>query len=110
MRTTCPHCVAQAPALNRLYHLVANSPLQDKVKLIAVGESNYESALKQFKATHQVPFPLVPDPDWEIGTAFNIAGTPTIVLLDKSGQVLLVEEGAFDNADQVFKKIKAKVK
>ena len=62
MRTTCPHCVAQAPALNRLYHLVANSPLKYKVKLIAVGESSYGPALKQFKATHKFlsPWCLIP--------------------------------------------------
>ena len=38
MRTTCPHCVAQAPALNRLYKLVANSDLKDKLKIISVGD------------------------------------------------------------------------
>lgn len=109
MRTTCPHCLAQAPAMNQLYNLVANSDLKDKVKIIGVGESDHESDLKQFKATHKVPFALAPDPDWEIGTAFNISGTPTTVLLDKAGKVLLVEDGTFDHAGQVFKKIKAKL-
>ena len=41
-----------------------------------------------------MPFALVADPDCEIGSAFNISGTPTTVLVDKSGKVLLVEEGA----------------
>ena len=110
MRTTCPHCVAQAPALNQLYKLVAKSDLKDKVKIISVGESDNGSALKQFKAAHKVPFPLVADPDWEIGSTFTISGTPTTVLVDKSGKVLLVEEGAFDSAGAMFKKIKAKLK
>jgi len=110
MRTTCPHCVAQVPAMNQLYNLVANSDLKDRVKFIAVGESNDESALRHFKVSHKIPFALVPDPDWEIGSAFNISGTPTTVLLDKGGKVLLVEDGAFDRADQVFKTIKTQLK
>jgi peroxiredoxin len=110
MRTTCPHCIAQAPAMNRLSHLVANSPLKDKVKLISVGQTDDASALKQFKAAHKVPFPLVPDSGCEIGTAFHIAGTPTTVLVNKHGTVLWVEEGSFVNAEQVLQKIKAKVK
>ena len=110
MRTTCPHCVAQAPALNQLYKLVANSDLKDKLKIISVGETDNESALKQFKAAHKVPFPLVADPDCEIGSAFKISGTPTTVLVDKRGKVLLMEEGAFESAGQMFKKIKAKLK
>jgi peroxiredoxin len=110
MRTTCPHCVEQIPAVNRLYQLVANSSLKDKVKIIAVGESNQASALKQFKAAYKIPYPLLPDPDWKIGTAFNIGGTPTTVVVDKSGRVLLTEDGVFDNAEAMLKKLKASVK
>lgn len=110
MRTTCPHCAAQAPALNQLYKLVANSDLNDKLKIISVGESDNASALKQFKANHKIPFPLVADPDWEFCSAFNISGTPTTVLVDKSGKVLLTEVGVFDNPEAMFKKIKAKLK
>ena len=109
MRTTCPHCMEQAPAMNRLYRLVANSDLRGKVRFIGVGESDRAPALQKFKVAFQVPFPLVPDPDWDIGTLFNIQGTPTTVLLDKSGRVLLAEDGAFDNAARVFHRIKMKL-
>lgn len=109
MRTTCPHCVEQAPALNQLYSLVAKSDLKDKVKFIAVGSSDNATSLQRFKAAHKVPFAMVADPEWEIGTAFNISGTPTTVVVDKSGKVLLMEDGAFDSAGQVFKKIKARL-
>jgi peroxiredoxin len=110
MRTTCPHCVAQAPALNQLYKLVANSDLKDKLKIISVGETDNASTLKHFKAAHQVPFALVADPDTEIGSAFAISGTPTTVLVDKRGKVLLMEVGAFESAGQMFKIIKTKLK
>jgi hypothetical protein len=103
--------VDQAPVVNRLYNLVTKSDLKDKVKFIAVGESDNESSLRRFKASYKVPFPMVPDPDWAIGVdLFNIDGTPTTVVVDKSGKVLLREIGTFDSADQVFKKLKAKLK
>jgi peroxiredoxin len=110
LRTTCPHCIDQAPAMNRLFQLVAKSPLKDRLKFIGVGESDDVSDLKQFKAAHKVRFPLVPDPTWDIGALFNISGTPTTVLLDKTGRVLMVEDGVFDHASQVFKELKAIIK
>jgi peroxiredoxin len=102
--------VEQAPVVNRLYNLVAKSDLKDKVKFIAVGESDNGSSLQRFKTAYKVPFPMVPDPDWEFCSACTVSGTPTTVLVDKSGKVLLTESGFFDNAGAMFKKIKAKLK
>jgi peroxiredoxin len=110
MRTTCPHCEAQVPALNQLYRLVANSDLKDKLKIISVGESDSVAALKKFRAAHKIPYPLVSDPGWEFCSAFKISGTPTVVLVDQSGKVLLMEEGAFSSAAQMLKHLKAKIK
>ena len=110
MRTACPHCVAQAPALNQLYQLVANSDLKTRLKIISVGSSDDASELKRFRAAHKVPFALVADPECKISSAFSISGTPTTVLVDKSGKVLLVEDGVFGSAGSMLKKIKARVK
>ena len=97
--------------MNRLYHLVAQSDLKDKVKFLAVGESDNRVSLQRFKAAYNVPFPMVPDPDWAIGVdLFHISGTPTTVLVDKRGKVLLMEDGVFKSAEHLLKKIKAKVK
>jgi peroxiredoxin len=102
--------VVQAPVVNRLYNLVTKSDLRDKVKFLGVGETDNRSSLQQFKAAHKVPFALVADPDCEIGSIFKISGTPTTVLVDKHGKVLLMEDGVFKSAEHLFKKIKAKVK
>jgi hypothetical protein len=103
--------VDQAPVVNRLYNLVAKSDLKDKIKFIAVGESDNQATLRHFRATYKVPFPMVPDPDWDIGVdIFHIDGTPTTVVVDKHGKVLLRESGKFDSAGPVFKKLKARLK
>ncbi len=101
----------QAPVVNRLYSLVAKSDLTDRVKFIAVGESDNASSLRHFKAAYKVPFPMVPDPDWEIGVdVFHIDGTPTTIVVDKHGKVLLRESGTFDDAGEIFKKLKTRLK
>jgi peroxiredoxin len=110
MRTTCPHCLEQIPALNQLYHLVEKSALKHKVKFISVGETDDAGALKRFKASYKMPFPLVPDPGCAVGTAFNIQGTPTTVLVDRHGKVLMTEVGMFNSADQMFKRLTKKIK
>jgi peroxiredoxin len=97
--------------VNRLYRLVANSDLKGKVKFIGVGESDTEATLRSFKAAYKVPFPLVPDPDWLIGVnVFHIQGTPTTVVVDKQGTILLWEVGAFKRAERVFRELKARLK
>ena len=101
----------QAPVVNRLYNLVENSHLKHKVKFIGVGESDTASSLKLFKSDYKVPFPLVPDPHWKIGVdVFHVDGTPTTVVVDKRGKVLLWEAGAFNRADRVFQELKARLK
>ena len=101
----------QAPVVNRLYNLVVNSDLKDKVKFIGVGESDTESSLGSLKTAYKVPFPLVPDPHWDIGVdVFHIDGTPTTVVVDKHGKVLLLEDGTFNNATRVFKNLKKRLK
>ena len=97
--------------MNRLYHLVAKSSLKNKVKFLAVGESDNAASLRSFKAAYKVPFPMVPDPDWKIGVdVFNIDGTPTTVVVDKHGKVLLLEDGTFTNANRLFQKLKARLR
>jgi peroxiredoxin len=81
------------------------------VKFIGVGESDTASSLKLFKSAYKVPFPLVPDPHWDIGLdVFHIDGTPTTVVVDKRGTVLLWEYGVFNRADRVFRELKARLR
>ena len=109
--TNCPHCMAQAPVMNTLFDKVEKAAqLKDKLKFIGTGQGNDETAMKMWKAFHKVPFPLVPDPTNSFGKAMNFTPYPVTVILDKTGKILFVHIGAFDNADEVLQKIKAIVK
>ncbi len=109
--TTCPHCMAQAPVLNKLYEMVQNDPqLKNKLKFISVGQANDANAVKMWKAFHKVPFPVLPDKDSKLGKALNFSPYPVSTVMDKSGKVVWVHVGSFESADEAFKEIKKVVK
>jgi len=109
--TTCPHCMMQAPVLNRLYEMVSQDPqLKEKVKFLSAGQGNDAMAVRMWKAFHKVPFPVLPDPEGKLGKAINFSPYPVTLLVDKSGKVVWVHVGAFDKAEVAFKEIKAVVK
>jgi peroxiredoxin len=109
--TSCPHCMHQAPVINQLFDKVQADPqLKNKLKLMGVGQGNEATQLKMWKAFNKVPFPLIPDPNSAWGKAVNFTPYPVTMVLDKSGKILFVHIGAFENADEVLAKIKAVVK
>ncbi len=109
--TTCPHCMAQAPVLNNLYNMVQkDAALKGKLKFLAMGQNNDDNAVKMWKTFHKVPFPVLPDTGSTFGKALNFSPYPVTVVLDKTGKIVFVHVGAFDNADEVLQKIKGVVK
>jgi hypothetical protein len=107
----CPHCIHQAPFMNQLFEKVQADPqLKSKLKFIGAGQGNEEMAMKMWKAFYKVPFALVPDPNNTWGKAVNFTPYPVTVILDKTGKIVFVHIGSFDNADEMFQKIKAVVK
>jgi thiol-disulfide isomerase/thioredoxin len=109
--TSCPHCMAQAPVMDQLFELVQkDAALKGKLKFLGTGQGNQEVQVKMWKAFHKVPFALVPDPNSAFGKALNFTPYPVTVVLDKTGKILFVNIGTFDNADEVLQKIKAVVK
>ena len=110
LNADCPHCMEQAAALNRLYRLVEASDLKDRIKFIGV-VSNSEPRAAGWKSAYKVPFPLVPDPEWVIGNdILKITGTPTTVVLDKQGKVIILHDGVFTDANKAFQGLRAKIK
>jgi peroxiredoxin len=97
MRTSCPHCQKEAPAMNKFYHLVEDSDLKGKVKFLAVAQSSSAEEVRKFKQAHAVAFPMVADPQSTVEKALQIQGVPTVVILKQDGQVLRVYKGGIDS-------------
>jgi thiol-disulfide isomerase/thioredoxin len=109
--TSCPHCMHQAPIMNKLYNLVQSDPkLKGKLKFIGMAQGNDDTATKMWKVFHKVPFTLIPDPNSTFGKAINFSPYPVSVLLDKSGKIVWVEIGAFESAEEALKAIQGAVK
>lgn len=109
LNVNCPHCMEQAAALNRLYRLVEDSDLKGRLKFIGV-VSNAEAGVQGWRRAYKVPFALVADPDWEIAGKLNVTGTPTTLVVDKSGKVVELHDGVFGDANRVLQQLKARLK
>ena len=109
--TSCPHCMSQAPVLNKLYEMVQNDPqLKNKLKIISVAQGNDDNAARMWKTFHKVPFPVVPDKDSKLGDALNFHPYPVSSVMNKSGKIVWVHVGAFESADEAFQGIKKAIK
>jgi len=109
--TTCPHCMQQAPVLNKLFEMVQNDPkLKDKLKFVSVGQGNDPNAVKMWKTFHKVPFPVLPAKDSKLGKALNFSPSPVTTVMNKSGKVVWVHVGSFEGADEAFQGIKKAIK
>jgi thiol-disulfide isomerase/thioredoxin len=105
--TTCPHCLVQAPIMNQLFDKVEqDAALKGKIKFVALGQGNDGNAVKMWKAFQKIKFPVIADPQSSWGDAVNFHPYPVSLLLDKSGKVVWVHIGSFENADEVLKELK----
>jgi len=104
--TGCPHCFTHAPAMNTLAGLIAKNPkTAGKIKVIGLAASDSLNNVNAWKKQLKVPFALIPDPDQATTKKLNIMGTPTTILLNNKGDVLLAKPGAFENPEAFLKEL-----
>lgn len=109
--TSCSHCYTHAPHMNALYNLInKDSKTAGKVKVIGLASGDNPGNVTTWKKTLKVPFPLLADTDNKTTGKINIMGTPTNILMDKSGNVLFAKPGAFPDAEAFLKDLKGAIK
>ncbi len=97
--------------LNEVCNLAGKDPaLKGKLKFMGVGKGNDDKAMKMWKTFYKVPFPMIADPNSKFAEALNFSNYPVTMVLDKTRKIVWVHVGAFDNAQEVLKGIKAAVK
>ena len=102
--------MAQAPVLNVLFSKVASDPnLKGKIKFVSAAQGQDQSPVKMWQMLYKVTFALTPDPDRKLSAAMKFSPYPVTMLVDKSGKVLWVEVGQFENVDSAFSAIKKAV-
>jgi peroxiredoxin len=108
----CPSCQRQTPVFNKLFGLIENdAKTRGRIKMmgIAVGNSNRE--VQDFVKRYKIPFPIIPDPNFEMHRAIGGSRTPFTILVrpDPSNMTGIVADthlGSYKQHKRLFKKVK----
>lgn len=84
----CAPCVAEMPALERLYRRLKDQGFE----IVAVGVDDEVSNLKEFQKQFDLSFPVLFDKGNKIKAQYNVRGVPESFVLDKSGKFIMIPD------------------
>lgn len=104
----CPICQAEAENVNKLYSLVqADAKLNRRVKIVGLGIGNTPFEVEVFRKKYNVPFPLIPDPDFQTQScADEKFRTPTFIVLrleNRTCKTLFTHVGRLKELDKLMR-------
>ncbi|MFT5141255.1 MAG: thiol-disulfide isomerase/thioredoxin [Rhodothermales bacterium] len=80
----CPPCLASLPAYDQMYEEIGT----DNFELIAINVDEDTQDGLDFLQDHPVRYPVLADPDGEIGIPYGIRTLPHSFLLDREGNIV----------------------
>ncbi|MBR4234725.1 MAG: redoxin family protein [Clostridia bacterium] len=94
--TWCGPCVSEFPLMEEAYRLY-----KDDVEIIALSteESDTADVMREFAQDMELSFPIASDTESGLGRYFADNGIPTSVLIDRFGNIVLIEIGAQSRLD-----------
>ncbi|MGC9194688.1 MAG: TlpA family protein disulfide reductase [Syntrophobacteraceae bacterium] len=106
MSSTCPHCQAAAPNMNRLYKLMQTDPAMAQVKFFAVALRDNEAGVDTFRKAFKSTYPILLDKDHSLTNSLKGLETPTTIIVSTaSGKILSSHPGEIESPDGFLKQI-----
>jgi len=90
--TWCPSCRAEIPSYSAIYEKYARRGLQ----VIYIDINEPAEKVARFAKNHSFPYRVLLDRDGSVANDYNIVGVPTLVLIDKEGNVITMSHRTAD--------------
>lgn len=82
--TWCEYCREEIPAMESLYRDYKDKGLE----IVAVNIKDKRADALAFIKKHRISYPVLMDPEGEVGLLYGAYATPTVYLIDRNGAVL----------------------
>jgi hypothetical protein len=103
----CMNCQEAAPSVNKLFSLIrSDADLAKNLKMCGLGIGADEKRLRAYRTAYHTQFPLLPDRKNEIYAKLGEPTIPFLMLMSRSGRVLLTHSGQIEDIDKLFSDIK----
>ncbi len=80
----CPPCLASLPAYDQMYREIGSGEFE----IIAINVDEDTADGLRFLEKHPVGYPVLADPEGEIGIPYGIRSLPRSFLLDRKGRIV----------------------
>ncbi len=106
----CPSCQAQAPIFNSIFErILEHQDLAQTVKFIGIGAGNDSEEVKKYRREKEIPFPVIPDPDFSLYDTIGDPGAIPFTLIvkktDTDSAIAFVHVGVMRDPDVFIKEI-----
>ncbi len=98
--TWCPSCKVEIPRLKEVH--AALKPRGLELIAVNVGVNDSLNKTKRFMKKYDITYPVGFDEGSRITTRFKILGTPTVIIVDRSGVVRYRSSGVPVNLEENF--------
>ena len=96
----CGECRDGLPALEKLQQSLG----ADGLRVLSVSFDEKAAAAQEMAAAAHVTFPVLTDPDGDVGRLYDVGDLPMVVLVDRQGKVRGVYEGGRSTMEQALAK------
>jgi len=112
LSTYCYNCQKQAPIFNEVYASVEKDPkLKGRVKIIGIAAGNSLAEVKHYKKEYKIPYPILPDSEFDAHNAVGSPRTPFTIWVRKDtqgkGVVVSTHLGGIESAEKTIEETKA---